>query len=130
MILVVDDDPTIQGVTRRMLQVAGYDCLTADTAIDALTYLKSGRVPDLAILDVRLQDLPGTRLAMRIHEQHPHIPILFVSGRTGDAVDPEQLAALRWEFLQKPYTRETLLPAVERLLLGGQATTMETGRPS
>jgi two-component system cell cycle sensor histidine kinase/response regulator CckA len=111
----------VQGVTRRMLQLAGYDCLVADTAIDALRYLKSGPVPDLALLDVRLPDLSGDKLALRIHQQHPHIPVLFVSGWPGESVNPDRLAALRWEFLQKPISKEVLLPAVERLLAGGQA---------
>jgi CheY-like chemotaxis protein len=116
LILVVDDDPMVQGVTRRMLQLAGYSVLTADTAIDALTYLKQGQPPDLAVLDIRLPDLPGTKLALRIHEQQPRIPVLFVSGWPGEQIDPEQLAALRWEFLQKPFSQKALLPAVERLL--------------
>jgi hypothetical protein len=34
-------------------------------------------------------------------------------------VNLDQLAALRWEFLQKPFTRESLLPIVERLLGAG-----------
>ena len=106
----------VQGVTRRMLQLAGYDCLTADTAIDALMYLKNGRIPDLALIDIRLPGLRGDKLARRIHEQHPRIPVLFVSGWVGETVDPDQLADLRWEFLQKPYIPETLLPVIERLL--------------
>jgi two-component system cell cycle sensor histidine kinase/response regulator CckA len=118
LILLVDDDPLVQGEARRMLQLAGYTCLTADTAIDALTYLKNGPVPDLVILDIRLQDLPGIKLALRIHAQYPQIPILFVSGWAGEAVDPDKLAGLRWGVLVKPYAAETLLPAVERLLRG------------
>jgi two-component system, cell cycle sensor histidine kinase and response regulator CckA len=120
LILLVDDDPLVQGEARRMLQLAGYTCLTADTAIDALTYLKNGPVPDLVILDIRLQDLPGIKLALRIHAQYPQIPILFVSGWAGEAVNPHELVGLRWGSLQKPYTPETLLPAVERLLLRTQ----------
>lgn len=116
LILVVDDDPTAQGVTRRTLQLAGYVTLTADTSIDALTYLKNGHVPDLAILDIRLGDLPGIKLALRIHAQHPRMPILFVSGWVQEAVGLNDLAKIRWEYLQKPLTQETLLPAVERLL--------------
>jgi two-component system cell cycle sensor histidine kinase/response regulator CckA len=119
LILVVEDDPTTQGITRRMLQMAGYTVLTADTAIDALQRLKDGPVPDLAVLDMRLPDLPGSKLALRIHAEHPRIPILFVSGWVGEAVNLDQLAALRWEFLQKPFTRESLLPIVERLLGAG-----------
>jgi CheY-like chemotaxis protein len=102
-----------------MLQLAGYTVLTADTAIDALQRLKDGPAPDLAVLDMRLPDLPGSKLTLRIHAEHPRIPILFVSGWVGEAVNLDQLATLRWEFLLKPFTRESLLPLVERLLGAG-----------
>jgi two-component system cell cycle sensor histidine kinase/response regulator CckA len=125
LILVVDPDPEAHRATRSILEEAGYTCQTADTAIDALTYLKHGRAPALAILDLRIHDLPGTKLALRIHEQRPGTPVLFISGRAGDLVDPERLASLRWELLQKPVTRETLLPAIERLLSGTEATSSD-----
>ena len=121
LILVVDDDHLVQGDTRRLLQVAGYDCLTADTAIDALRHLKKGRIPDLALLETRLPDLAGTQLARRIHAEHPRVPVVFMSRRPGEAINPDQLAGLRWEFLPKPFTRETLLQVVERLLGLGSA---------
>jgi DNA-binding response OmpR family regulator len=120
-ILLVDDDPLAQGVARRMLQLAGYTCVGVDTAIDALKNLKNDPVPDLVILDIRLRDLPGIKLALRIHAQHPLIPILFVSGWAAEAVNTDALVGLRWGSLQKPYTQETLLPAVESLLPRGEA---------
>ena len=116
LLLVVDDDPNAQGEARRILQLAGYATLTADTSIDALTYLKTGQVPDLAIIDLRLADLPGVRLASRIHAQHPRIPILFVSGWAPEAAVLDGQADLRWEYLEKPYSSGVLLMAVERLL--------------
>ncbi len=123
LILIVDDDPVAQGDTRRLLQLAGYVTLTADTAIDALTYLKNGQVSDLVIVELRLADLPGVKLATRIHAQHPRVPILFVSGWVEEATPLAQLAGVRWEYLRKPCTQETLLPAVERLLGRGPVNT-------
>ena len=122
IILIADDDPLAQGAARRMLQLAGYTCITADTAIDALTHLKTGTVADLVILDIRIHDLPGLKLALRIHAQYPRLPILLVAGRAEEAVGQDELVGLRREFLPKPYAAETLLPAVERLLAGGEAT--------
>ena len=116
LILIVDDDPRAQGDTRRILQLGGYATLTADTSIDALTYLKTGQVPDLVIIDLRLADLPGVRLASRIHSQDPRIPILFVSGWAQEAAVLGAQSDLRWEYLQKPYTSEALLLVVDRLL--------------
>ena len=61
------------------------------------------------------------KVALRIHAQHPQVPILFVFGWVDEAVNQDKLAGLRWGSLQKPYTPETLLPAVERLLVRGEA---------
>ena len=51
--------------------------------------------------------------------------ILEEAGYTCQTADTAIDALLRWEFLPKPVTRETLLPAIERLLSGTEATSSD-----
>jgi DNA-binding response OmpR family regulator len=81
-----------------------------------LEVLSGGTIPDLMVMDIRLPDMPGPEVALRIHERHPHIPVLFVSGWTEGLADAELLASLRWDFLPKPFTGEELINRVRRLL--------------
>jgi two-component system, cell cycle sensor histidine kinase and response regulator CckA len=116
LILLVEDEPAVQRVTSQRLEEAGMVCLAADSATQAMEIVAGGAVPDLLILDIRLPDLPGPELALRIHSHYPRIPVLFVSGWVDGLANPGKLEALEWGFLQKPFTGEALLEVVRRML--------------
>jgi DNA-binding NtrC family response regulator len=78
-------------------------------------------MPDLLLFDVRLPDTSGPQLALKIHERHPGIPVLFVSGWANELVNPDTLTPLRWEFLPKPFEPEILVDRIQRLLKQSQA---------
>ena len=96
-------------------------CLSADNAAQAMEILGAGRVPDLLILDVRLPDLPGPELALRIHSRYPRIPVLFVSGWIDGLASPGTLEALEWGFLQKPFAGQALVEVVRRMIPASSA---------
>ncbi len=116
--LVVEDEPLVARITCAYLEEAGLSCVTAGSAAAALEVLKEGHAPDLLVLDVRLPDLPGTQLALRIHDQYPgvEIPVLFVSGWVDAVNAATQLERLRWGFLPKPFSPEAMADAARRLL--------------
>jgi DNA-binding NtrC family response regulator len=115
-ILVVEDEPLVARTARRQLELAGFSCAVAGTAEQALELIGNGGVPDLVVLDIRLPDLPGPELALRIHNRYARIPILFISGWAGGLADPDKFTQLHWDFLPKPFTGETLGAAVRRML--------------
>jgi two-component system, cell cycle sensor histidine kinase and response regulator CckA len=116
VILVVEDEPTVQRATCRMLELEGYACLPADDGVQALELLGSGQIPDLMVIDVRLPGMSGPELALRIHTRHPRIPVLFVSGWVDGLADSALLERMQWTFLAKPYNPETLVSAARRML--------------
>ena len=115
-ILVVEDEPLVARTTCRQLEQAGFACTVAGSAAQALELIGGGEVPDLIVLDIRLPDLPGPELALRIHNRYTRVPILFVSGWAGGLADPDKFNQLHWDFLPKPFTGETLGSAVRRML--------------
>jgi two-component system, cell cycle sensor histidine kinase and response regulator CckA len=115
-ILLVEDEPLVARTTRRQLEQHGFSCAIAGTAAEALELIGVGPVPDLIVLDVRLPDLPGPELALRIHNRYPRMPILFISGWTGGLADPDKFTQLHWDFLPKPFTGDALSAAVRRML--------------
>jgi DNA-binding NtrC family response regulator len=115
MILVVEDDPLVAGITCHMLREGGYACRHVGTAHEALTLVESrGFVPQLLVLDIRLPDMTGLRLAGRLAPTLPGVPVLFMTGY------PEAYIELaregRWEFLAKPFEFSQLIAAVGRVL--------------
>jgi CheY-like chemotaxis protein len=121
LILVVEDEPTVQRATCRMLELEGYTCVPARDADQALEAVSSGRIPDLMMIDIRLPGMSGPELALRIHTQYPRIPVLFVSGWVNGLADPALLDRMHWAFLAKPYSPQALVGAA-RQMLGPPAT--------
>jgi CheY-like chemotaxis protein len=112
----VEDEPTVQRATCRMLELEGYVCLPAQDAGEALQLLEGGQIPDLMVIDVRLPGLSGPELALRIHTRDPRIPVLFVSGWVDGLADPALLDRMHWAFLAKPYNPSTLVGTAQRML--------------
>lgn len=116
LVLVVDDEPHVRLVTSRYLEEAGFECIQAGAADEALAWLDRGRIPDVAVLDIRLPDESGPELALRIHTRFPSIPVLFISAWPEAHPRPEELERLRWLFVQKPFMGATLRDAIRRLM--------------
>ena len=79
-ILVVDDDKAYLLATRRLLEGAGYEVRTADSAEEARSQLQSQR-PDLILLDVLMPGEDGFSLADGLagQEQMKGVPVVLVT---------------------------------------------------
>jgi FixJ family two-component response regulator len=63
-----------------------------------------------------LQNMSGRELAQRIEAKSAMVRILYMSGYTDDAVLHNGVLTAGAQFLQKPFTTETLLRKVEEVL--------------
>jgi CheY-like chemotaxis protein len=109
-ILVVDD----QRFCRELLQEAlsdasfgGHDVTTAEDGASALALLRANEI-DLLLTNIYMPWLMGDELARLAREQNPRLKVLFVSGSTGDRLEP----ADRPRLIQKPYHLRHLAQAV------------------
>jgi PAS domain S-box-containing protein len=112
-ILVVEDDAAVRGIAVAFLRSAAYRVMAVASAGDARQVLLD--TPDVALLfsDVVLgSGGNGKELAMEARRLRPSLPILLTSGYEEHA-SPD---STEFEMLRKPYRREQLLAAVQRLL--------------
>ena len=76
-VLLLDDDPDNLHLRSVILQARGYDCLTASSIEEAITFLD--RI-DIAVLDYHLGGGQfGTEVATILRRRRPHIPIIILS---------------------------------------------------
>lgn len=116
-ILLVDDEPLILKIGRRILEKKGFQVTTCDSGIDALDLVKERPAAfDLIILDLIMPDLRGDEIHKHIRTLSPSIPILIASGYSEDGVAHDLLLDEETSFLQKPFMRDTLLQAVHSVL--------------
>ncbi len=114
-ILVVDDEPMVRQIYRRVLTDAGYEVVEASSGPDALSILAAdtGSVA-MVITDWQLAEETSEALITYILALRPPLPVVCVSGSIGDGVLPVRVLA-------KPIDRTTLLAVVaqELSLAGG-----------
>jgi PAS domain S-box-containing protein len=112
-ILVVEDDKTLREVTVKLLQDGGYRVVEAKDAEDALGIMASSQPEiDLLLTDVVMLGTSGVELVRRAEEGHPNLRSLFMSGYTGDLVGRQGVLIEEVYFLEKPFTRKSLLVKV------------------
>jgi CheY-like chemotaxis protein len=122
-ILVLDDDASNLKVISLVLRSRGYDVLEASSGAEAIRICKSHHQPiHLLIADVKVPDIPGTHVALRVIGSCPDSAILFVSGTavsgwtTDDLAILERLPPGSFEILEKPFTPTALEEKVRGLV--------------
>jgi CheY-like chemotaxis protein len=122
-VMLVEDEPSIRQLMRRMLEGHGYTMLEAKNGADALSVAEDHRQPiDLLLTDVVMPAMDGFELAIRFKLLHEETRVLFLSGHAEDS--PEVRAGLRESshaFLLKPFTRDKLRQKIAEVINGNGA---------
>jgi two-component system, NtrC family, nitrogen regulation response regulator GlnG len=113
VLLVIDDEPAILHAFRRGFQQSDVTVLTAASAAEGLAIVTE-HDPDVVMLDLALPDLSGLDVFRRIHQRHPKIPVIFITGHgtTDTAIEAMKLGA--FDYLLKPLELTHLRELVAR----------------
>ncbi|EDM73637.1 multi-sensor hybrid histidine kinase, partial [Plesiocystis pacifica SIR-1] len=119
-VLVVEDDPGVQRLVALLLGGHGYQVHTASGGEAALALAEELRAQgsqlDLVLTDVVMPGMTGPEVAEAVRTLHPGVATLFMSGYTNDAMVRHGIATGGANFLQKPFTRPSLLQTVRSAL--------------
>jgi CheY-like chemotaxis protein len=119
-ILVAEDNPTNQMITRRMLEKMGHNVYVVDNGRQAVEAF-DGHHFDIILMDMEMPEMDGTEAAraIRRHEASAgggRVPILAVTGNTAESARAACAAAEMGSFLTKPFNRAELATALEAAL--------------
>lgn len=103
LVLVVDDDPTVQHVVKESLEVAGFRVEQAFNGPDAIRKFPQIR-PDLVLMDVMMPDMDGfaTCAALRHSRQGQQTPVVFLTSLDDTASVNAAYEAGATDFMVKP----------------------------
>ena len=107
LILVCEDDPSIQNLITTTLQTHDYRYLSASDGASAIMEASSHN-PDILILDLGLPDMDGVDVIKRIRTWS-NMPIIIISARSEDTDKIDALDAGADDYLTKPFSVEELL---------------------
>jgi two-component system cell cycle sensor histidine kinase/response regulator CckA len=116
-ILVVEDEDILRGALTRILTDHGYLVTAVASAEEALPAAFSRATePDLLITDVILTGRSGPQLADDLTSMWPALPVLFMSGYTGNALERLAMPDGHTHILEKPFGSLALLGHVTDLI--------------
>ncbi|AUX40767.1 hypothetical protein SOCE26_021680 [Sorangium cellulosum] len=118
-VLVVDDEPEIRKLLRRIFEERGYRVEEADRGLLALRMVKENP-PDVMILDAMLPEVHGFDIARRMKgtQRYGHIPIIMISAVYRGWRFAEDLKSSYGveAYIEKPFRVADVVAAVENAL--------------
>ena len=123
-ILIIDDEPSILEVLRKILQFEGYDVVTAANGEEGLELFRQTPC-DLVITDMVMPTKDGLQTILDLRTEKPDLPVIAMSG--GGTISKERYLAVagyldRVITIAKPFSVGSVSEAVSKLL-------SETGDP-
>ena len=113
-ILVVEDDRNILSMIQTVLDLGGYQVLTAQRCQQGVLMLTS-HMPDLVVLDLGLPDMDGEEF-IRVARRSSMIPIIVLSARTDEQDKVSALDLGANDYITKPFGTAELLARVRASL--------------
>ena len=114
-VLVVDDDPRITDLLRRVVAYEGYSVAIAISGDEALLRTLEC-APDIIILDIMLPHVNGLDVVQRLRAAGDNVPILLPTARDSVADRVKGLEVGADDYLVKPFAPEELLARIKALL--------------
>lgn len=115
--LVVEDEPVISQICRRMLMAEGFDVdiamngLIAKEMVDDKSY-------DLCLSDIRTPAMDGIQLYQYLEQEHPELArrVIFTTGDVMSSYITQFLEGAKRPFLPKPFTPDELKQVIRDAL--------------
>ena len=117
IVLVIEDEPAMREVTRRILAENGYQVTAVAGGKEALAALthRLGHI-DLLLTDVIMPQMQGKEVAAKVLALHPDTRVVFMSGYTQGLLNSQGVLEADIHLIEKPFSEATLLTKLYEVL--------------
>ena len=116
-VLVVEDEPAMREVTRRILDRTGYHVVAVASGHEALDVLASQLEHfDVLLTDVIMPRMQGKELANKVRIIQPAARVVFMSGYTQGLLGAQGVLEPEVHLIEKPFSESTLLAKLHEVL--------------
>ena len=117
-ILIIDDEPQIRSMLKKMLEQEGFDIIVASDGKEGMKLFEKDPV-DLVITEIIMPEKDGIEVIQALRKDYPDVPIIAMSGGGRNSPDGylnmEKLLGAQATF-EKPINKEELLNTVKKVL--------------
>jgi len=115
-ILIVDDSDFSRQNISAMLTDSKYNIIgEASSAKEAISILQD-RKAHIAIIDVVMPEISGIELAEKINSNFQDTQVIMISSLAQENIVIDAISVGASDFLQKPFTKETLINSIEKII--------------
>lgn len=115
LIMIVDDSPSVRHTTSNVIEKAGWAVEIAKDGLDALEKLRSApHLPAVILSDIEMPRMNGYELVAAVRENPSlrHIPVIFITSRTGEKHRQKAAVSGATHYLTKPYDEKDLIKTI------------------
>tara|TARA_B110000879_G_scaffold204483_1_gene283485 strand:+ start:331 stop:1044 length:714 start_codon:yes stop_codon:yes gene_type:complete len=116
-ILIVDDEDAIREMTKVALELAGFKCIEAASAVKAMPLIVDER-PDLVLLDWMMPEVSGIELLRRLRRDEitKEIPVILLTAKAEEQNTVQGLDSGADDYMTKPFSPRELTARIKSLL--------------
>jgi two-component system, cell cycle sensor histidine kinase and response regulator CckA len=117
-ILLVEDEPQVRGLARRLLEMQGYRVQVVESGAAALElWDQTENAFDLVVTDLVMPGgISGKELVERLRLERPALKAIYISGYSGEVAGHDMALSEGVNFVQKPFGATALLECVRTCL--------------
>jgi two-component system alkaline phosphatase synthesis response regulator PhoP len=130
-VLIVEDNPDLLELLRLQFKEEGFATATALNGVDAIKKARS-LMPDLLLLDIMLPELDGLAVCEIIRKDPAtaSMPILMITGLTGQLTRCAGIESGATDFVTKPFTTAQVVSRAKQLLERQRANAAAEAAPT
>jgi DNA-binding response OmpR family regulator len=121
-ILVVDDDPDVQTLIGTLFNIAGFEQISALSAMQGAEVLKQSPLPDCLVLDLMMPHVSGMEFLRQIRSKSAfdEMPVVILSALADPDTIRKGLDTGADRYVTKPYLVNSLVKVIQEVLAGGR----------
>jgi len=126
-VCIIDDEPEIRDSIAMLLKSVGIATRIYPSATE---YLAAADPSDASCLiaDVRMPGISGLELQEVVHRRRPGLPVIIITGHGDIAMAVRAMKAGAADFIEKPFSGQSLIDAVQRAISAQLASADEAGQ--
>jgi DNA-binding NtrC family response regulator len=120
-VLVIDDEAIVRTSCIRALEPEGYEVKVVSSGKEGIESLEKEPYA-LVLLDLKMPDMDGIEVLNKIKESWPETKVIIITGYSTVETAVQALRLGAFNFVEKPFTPDTLVNAVKEVFENSDQT--------